>query len=138
METNTNTPAPAALPILWAVPTLAVDSYEGTRCVTPQGAVDRRVVWNALHALACAGWVPNSIDDGDDVEPVHGDAVRAMEEIFNRDDVRVRFMHAEHPGASPWALFVLGNNGPETLSDYTTRPATFAAVLDALDVERMA
>lgn len=126
-----------ALPILFDVPTLEIDAvlYKD-RAMQPQGRVDRRVVWNTLHALAMAGYVPVRVFDGDTEIEVDGSVIETMELVFDLDTAQVFFKHPTEKGA-PWAFFVLGNSGPYALSNYTTKPDTFAAVLNQLDFDRM-
>lgn len=121
------------IPLLFTIPPLAID--KALAPIKAHGRVERRIVWNVLHALAVAGYVPTSIDTGDGVESV-GSAIEAMELIFNLDEARVYFRHP-HDKRTPWLLLV-GGNGVDIVSDYTTAPPTFAAAIESVDPEALA
>ena len=112
--------------------------------VSPEGKLERRIVWNLCAHLVLAGFVPFRTFDGDCFEYVGG-AKEAMEFIFNLDEVSLRFIpvsccqltkknkeRREHG-----VLLVLGN-GVDIVSDWNYTegdPDGFSAAMDKFDAE---
>lgn len=81
-------------------------------------AVERAVVSEVLYAASRAGWRACQTDMGDG--PVQTRGVRAaMAEVFACDDGRVYLRHVQ-TGEGAWVYIVLGNDGWDCISDYST------------------
>lgn len=119
------------------LPELAHDAMMRKRfgqTVSPQGRLERRIVWNLLAKLEAAGFTSFRVDDGEDVSE-WGKPKAAMELIFNLDDA---YLHV-HKASSPihWVRLVLGN-GFDVISDYGTPLVVqdgFPEVMDAFNAE---
>ncbi len=116
------------------LPALAHDSTPLRR----DAKIERRIVWNMLHVLAAAGYVPHAVDDacGGERENV-SNPIEAMEAIFDVDDARVYFRSVNNPTEPPQWVLLIGGNGEDIFSDYTCRAGTaFTAAMDAFNPEK--
>lgn len=103
--------------------------------ISPNGIIERRIVWNLLTKLSLAGFVVECVDDGGDLIECDGDAMKAMEAVFSVDESRV---YVRKPGGSPRWIFLVGGNGEDMISDHGNPdgdPDGFVAFMDAFKPE---
>lgn len=81
--------------------------------VSPNGQLERKIVWNLLAHLRRAGFEPKAVYDGVDKTSVEC-AAAAMELVFNLDEARLLVSKA---GREHWLLLVLGN-GVDLVADW--------------------
>lgn len=99
-----------------------------------QVKLERRIVKAILDLLVKNGWNPYEVDGGDG--PDKCDSVKsAMELIFNLDDAHVFFRKADKNGSETGWIFLVGGNGVDVLSDYTTFLAKIVESIDPEDYE---
>jgi hypothetical protein len=107
--------------------------------LSPNGILERRIVWNLFKHLEARGWYVRATWDGEERERVNTPQ-EAMEFIFNLDEVSVRMAKgAERIKGEDWhgILLVLGN-GVDIVSDWNYTkgdPDGFSAAMDAFDAE---
>jgi hypothetical protein len=80
---------------------------------------ERQVVWDLFNVLAVAGFEVHKVDDGEATTKVNGNIKVAMELIFNLDDCHVYFK-GQGIGHYPWIRLVMGNDGWDVVSDYSS------------------
>lgn len=103
--------------------------------ISPNGIIERRIVWNLLTKLSIAGFVVECVDDGGELIECEGDAMKAMETVFSVDVSRV---YVRKPGGSPRWIFLVGGNGEDMISDHGSPdgdPDGFVAFMDAFKPE---
>lgn len=96
--------------------------------------VEQRIVWNLLLVLEEKGFVPHSVDDGDELTKVKSKKA-AMEILFNLDDA---YLFLSHKGGEKigdalrtvWIRFVFGNE-TDVISDYNA--SNWKGFEDAMD-----
>jgi hypothetical protein len=101
--------------------------------------VEQRIVWNLLLVLEAHGFIPHSMDDGDEVIKTPS-KIKAMEELFNRDDAYLFLSHKSYSGTlrTVWIRFVFGNE-LDIVSDYNaTNWHGFENVMEKFEPEQYA
>lgn len=105
--------------------------------------VEQRIVWNLLLTLEAKGFIPHSVDDGDEKTRVTSKKA-AMEVLFNLDDAYFFLSHISGEKDSKitlrtiWIRFVFGNE-IDVISDYNaTNWRGFEDVMDKFDPEAFA
>lgn len=97
--------------------------------VSPNGMLERAIVWNLLGHMESRGWRVTKVDDGFATTEV-ADAKAAMELIFNLDEAYVWLTNAR--GIRHYVLLVMGN-GDLIISDYSYRLADADGFVDAME-----
>lgn len=90
--------------------------------------IEVAVVRLLLTQAQLAGFTLYAIDDGEDVIRVKT-ADRAMKEIFNRDECYIKFRKPEDKQFF-WARIILGNDGDDAISDYSTDDGPFDHMME--------
>lgn len=131
------------LPAILQPPVLKIDTEAERRYgsrVSPNGRLERRLVWNLLHHLMLNGWQAYAIlneDTGHWMLCVTPEAF--MELAFNYEEPLVRVRRMGQPGYRPHRIKLIDGNGIDMISDHTLRDTdNFGAVMDAFDSEAMA
>ena len=91
--------------------------------------IEVAVVRLMLERAQAAGFVPQAVDDGDElVEAVTTE--RVLCEVFNRDECIIFFTHPSNPKYKYWSKIVLGNDGDDCICDYGTDGAEFDKMME--------
>lgn len=128
-----------ANPTIHQPPALDIDKVLDNERISPNGRLERRIVWNLLMHLEANDWFVRATWDGEARERTKT-AKDAMELIFNLDEVSVRIAKGrERVKGEDWhgILLILGN-GIDVLSDWNYTmgdPDGFNAVMEAFDAE---
>lgn len=123
-------------------PALDIDSklYPNGK-VHARGRLERRVVWNLIHHIEQAGFRIFEINDGEELTHP-GDAVAAMETLFNVDEASLRFLHKDEKDTDNWyGVMLVFGNGVDCISDWNyddADAAGFNAAMEAFDPESFA
>lgn len=114
-----------------------------TTPMIPRVRLEQRIVWNLLLTLEKTGFIPHSMDDGGELVKTPS-KIKAMEELFNRDDAHLFFSHESGEKIDGklrqvWIRLVFGNDGIDCISDYNaTNWRGFEDVMNKFDPEAYA
>jgi hypothetical protein len=92
--------------------------------------LERRIVKALLELLKKNGWKVESIDDGDEIKKCNS-VKSAMELIFNLDEAH---LHVKNGDLSAW-IFLVGGNGVDVISDFTTNLSPILNNFDTFQFE---
>ena len=81
----------------------------------PTPTTDAGGIRQTIRALVADGWTLDRVEFGEDPEPVRNET-EAMEIITDLDDAFLVVTKGEESG---WVRFVMGNEPPEVVCDYT-------------------
>ncbi len=106
---------------------------------SPQGVLERRIVWNLMKYLGASGFHPFEVSDGETVTRTDGETAATMELVFNLDEAWVFFRDGVREVFH--AVKLVMGNGVDIVSDYNYTPGdpdNFAALMDSFDAEAFA
>lgn len=119
------------------VPKLDIDKIlyppDGS-CISARGLIERAVVFALLLHLERAGFTAESVCDGEETTPTKT-LQEVMELCFNLDDARIYFQKDGKDVGS--ALLIFGNDGWDTVSDWSWNENDFDAAMDAFKPEEV-
>jgi hypothetical protein len=101
--------------------------------VSPNGYLERAILWNLCAHLAARGFLPFRINDGDEMPRVSS-AKEVLELAFNLDEVSVRFRKGKR-GAEHGVLVMIGE-GDTLISDWNYNDGDadgFNAAMESFD-----
>lgn len=105
--------------VIFEVPALDYDAFmlkKYQHQVSPNGRLERRIVWNLLKHLEDGGWTVFEVDDTDEVTQVTG-SKHAMELIFDLDQADISVGNADR--SRTHLIRLIMGNGIDIISDYT-------------------
>lgn len=103
--------------------------------VSPNGKLERRIVFNLCEHLKSKGFELVAVFDGEEFTPIANDTKAAMELIFNLDEVSVRF---QKKGFAEHGILLCLGEGMTIITDWSYTkddPDGFDLAMDEFDSE---